>query len=55
MCSIENGSLLAPVRIAKYDDRPAILLQKLFLNGEECSEVIGGISVDCSYLTLKKE
>ena len=55
MCAIENGPPMATLRIAKYENNPAILLQNQFLNQEKCSEIIDGIAVDCSYLTLKKE
>ena len=54
-CNIENGNPMAFLRIAKYNNKPAILLQNLFLNPDKCSEIIDGIAVDCSYITLKKE
>jgi len=54
MCNIEGGSPLATLKIAKFNNKPAILLQTLFLNPEKCPEILGGIANDCSYLTLKK-
>ena len=54
MCSLENVSTRSALRIAKFNDKPAILIPNVFLDSEDCSKMIA-IAGDCSYLTLERE